>query len=323
MGRHHVRVYSHIPECELVALVDADPSSKTLADKYGIAYFANHEQMLKEIIPDAVSVVVPTPYHLLIASTCLKAGAHVLVEKPIAASVTEANELMDIARASDKILTVGHIERFNPAVRHLRELIDSGRLGKISTVTSRRVGGFPLREPKTDVVVDLAIHDIDIIAFLLGEPPRLLAAHGSQTFHSHQIDSAELLIQYGNAAGLIQTNWVTPVKVRQIAVTGSKGYVELNYLTQAMTLYEHTAVRSQDNFENFIAELGTPRVQQVDIAFREPLQAELESFVRACQTGDLEKVVSSVEATQALMVALDAVENINHGGEYDPQVCRR
>lgn len=306
MGRHHVRNYHEMNGVRLAAIADADPASAALAKQYEVPFYESYQEMIKHEQPTAVSVVVPTPFHHEVASFALQNGADVLVEKPIAATVAEAHQLESLAQQFGRILTVGHIERFNPAVLHLKQLIASGRLGEISAMVCRRVGGFPQREPKTDVIVDLAIHDIDIMADLMGEVPQLVAAHGSRTFHSQRIDSAEILLRYGVAAGFVQTNWVTPVKIRTISITGSKGYVEANYITQEVELYEHTAVRSQDNFPDFVRELGTPQVIREKIKLIEPLRQELNLFIEAVKTRDESHIVKPADATTALAIALAA-----------------
>jgi UDP-N-acetylglucosamine 3-dehydrogenase len=306
MGRHHVRNYHELSGCELVGLADMSPAGKELADQYGIPFFHDAESLLATAKPDAVSVVVPTPYHFAVASEVLRRGVSVLVEKPIAATVEEGRQLVALARQHDCLFTVGHIERFNPAVRHLQALVEGGRLGDISAVVVRRVGGFPQREPSTDVIVDLAIHDIDVIASLLRQPARLMAAHGSRTLHSQMADSAELLLDLGGASGFIQTNWVTPVKIRTISITGSKGYVEANYITQEVLLYEHTAVEAKMKFADFVAELGQPKMHVEKVAFWEPLGLELELFVESVRTGKNAGVVDPEDAIAALDLALQA-----------------
>ena len=323
MGRNHVRVYSEMDHCKLVALADIDPASADLAKQFKAKHYTDYRKMLEVECPDAVSVVVPTPYHLEVGLAALAAGSHVLMEKPVAADEDEAETLRLAAVRSNRVLTVGHVERFNPAVRYLHSLISSGRLGEISAVSARRVGGFPRREPKTNVIVDLAIHDIDIMSYLLGRRARLIGAHGSRTFHGSAVDSAELFLDFGGAGGVIQTNWVTPVKIRQIAVTGSKGYVEVNYLTQSVTLYEHTAVRGENTFEQFVERLGTPRIQTEQLQVQEPLREELEAFTGAIISGNTDGVMSCEDAIDALRLALEASNKVTEvPRHHDPSLVR-
>ena len=312
MGRHHVRNYAELDAAELLAVADSNPDTAKLAAEHGAKHYTDYIKMLDEVRPDAVSVVVPTPYHLEVGRAVLSRGIHMLIEKPIASSVEEATELMVLAKQQKVIFTVGHIERYNPVVRKLKELIDEGRVGKVTSVISKRVGGFPKVEPKTDVIVDLAIHDIDIISYLLGKHPLFVSSHGSRTIHSQKLDSAEILLDYGHASGFIQANWVTPVKIRTIAVTGSDGYIDGNYITQELHYYKHVKQPSA-GFKEFVADLGDPQKELIPVDFQEPLAAELSVFLGAIQGKVFGRLVEPADAKEALRVALKAVGQSNGG----------
>ena len=220
MGRNHVRNYFMLPESELVAIADVNPEAKSLADDYKVKFFTDYKEMLEKARPDAVSVVVPTPFHLEVATEVMSRGIHCMLEKPIASSVEDADKLITCAKENDVTFTVGHIERFNPVIKKLKQMVDDNAIGDITSVVCKRVGGFPAVEPKTDVIIDLAVHDVDIVNYLLGQKPKSISSHGSRTRHSKKIDSAEILMDYGRASGFIQANWLTPVKIRTIALTG-------------------------------------------------------------------------------------------------------
>jgi UDP-N-acetylglucosamine 3-dehydrogenase len=315
MGRHHVRLYHAMAGVELVAIVDLAPSDQVLAMAGGARVYTDYASMFAKEPVDAVSIVLPTALHLEVAVAALEAGAHVLVEKPIAASVAEAEAMMAAAKRVDRVFTVGHIERYNPVVQRLRSLIQEGAVGTVSSVATRRLGGFPSVQPPTNVIIDLAIHDLDVVAHLTGERPHLLAAHGSRTFHPDQVDSAELLVRYGQASGLLQANWVTPVKIRSIAVTGSKGYLEANYVTQEVLHFQASVTPETAAWTDFVARFGNPvRVSHAE-APREPLALELEAYISACRGLDAD-VVDPLDATVALQTALEAVALIE--GRADP-----
>jgi UDP-N-acetylglucosamine 3-dehydrogenase len=316
MGRHHVRILSQMGGVTLVGVADAVDRSGDYPAGMTPPWFASAEAMLDAARPDAVVVATPTGTHLPLAALALRAGCHVLVEKPIASTLREATELADIAVACGRILTVGHVERYNPVVRRLVELVREGALGEISSVVARRVGGFPPTEPATDVVVDLAVHDIDILNFLLGTSPQLLSAHGSRTFHTSQIDSVEMLIGYGRASGFVQANWVTPMKIRTLDVTGSLGYVQANYVTQELTWYEVERPTEQPDFASFVERLGRPGRYVERVALAEPLAAELAAFAEAARSGDCSGLVTPAEATDALGLALEAVGQVSAGAPY-------
>lgn len=315
MGQHHIRNYHEMPEVELVAIADsiADSQGQKLAEKYHTAFYSDYEEMLEVARPVAVSVAVPTYLHHEVASKTLALGIHTLVEKPITKDEVQAAELIELARQHETVLTVGHIERYNPVVLELKKIIDRGELGTVSSIISQRLGGFPRIEPESDVVVDLAIHDIDIISYLMGSEPDIIGAHGTSTFHSSETDSAEILLRYGNASGFVQANWTSPVKIRQLSITGSKGYVTVNYITQEITSYEHMAIRNQDNFDQFVKLLGEPTKKSIKFEQdeqSEPLRRELGAFAMAAAGEQPAMLVSPIDAVAALHTALMVTEQI-------------
>lgn len=312
MGRHHVRNYAVLPEAELCGLADINPKSKKLAEEYKAQYFKDYKKMINELDLDAVSIVVPTPLHLEVATYAMERGIHCLVEKPIAYSVEEADRLIMLAKKKKIVFTVGHIERYNPIVRKLKEVVDQGRFGKITSIVCQRVGGFPAVEPKTDVIIDLAVHDIDIISYLLGSQPKSVVSHGSRTHHSKEIDSAEILMNYGEASGFVQANWLTPVKIRTIAITGSQGYLFGNYITQELVYYEHNMEKSKNGtFSNFVTNMGEPDRQVIPVDFEEPLAVELKSFLGVAKGNKKSAIVDPLDAREALRLALEALSSID------------
>ncbi len=308
MGRNHLRNYFLLPEFELVGLADIDPDTKALAAEYKAQHFTDFGKMLDELKPDAVSIVVPTPFHAKVATAALERGIHCLVEKPIASTVAEADALIKLAKKQGVVFTVGHIEHYNPLIRKLKKMVDDGKVGKVTSVVCKRVGGFPAVEPKTDVIIDLAVHDIDITSHVLGQQPKKIYSHGSRTHHSKEIDSAEILMDYGDASGFVQANWLTPVKIRTIGITGSAGYLEGNYITQELEYYKHNMEPiSKSNFSNFVGKMGEPEKQVIKVDFEEPLAVELRAF-RAKIHGDKNAhLVDPVAAREALKWALEAV----------------
>lgn len=308
MGKNHVRNYFMLPESDLVGVADANPEMKSLADEYKAAFFTDYKKMLDELRPDAISVVVPTPFHFEVASEVMSRGIHCMLEKPIAATVEEADKLIECAEKNDVVLTVGHIERFNPVIRKLKQMLDENIIGDITSVICRRVGGFPAVEPKTDVIIDLAVHDIDMVSYLLKSKPKSIMSHGSRTRHSSEVDSAEILMDYGRASGFVQANWLTPVKIRKIALTGSEGYLEANYITQELLYYKHNMKKvAKDGFTDFVLQVGNPEKKVIKVDFEEPLAVELKAFL-ARALGRTVSIVDPKDAREALRVALEAVE---------------
>jgi predicted dehydrogenase len=309
MGKNHMRNYSLLPGADLVALADINPATKILADEYGAQYFTDYQKMLSETKPEAVSIVVPTTFHAEVAEYAMKRGIHVLLEKPIASTVKEADELIKLAEKNSIIFTVGHIERYNPIIIKLKTMVDEGKIGKITSIVCKRVGGFPAIEPKTDVIIDLAVHDIDIISFLLGKQPTKIFSHGSRTHHTKQIDSAEILMDYGGASGFIQANWLTPVKIRTISLTGSTGYLEGNYITQELEYYKHNMIKTPNKgFSNFVTNMGEPKKEVIKVDFEEPLAVELKAFLARINGDKQSHLVNPRDAREALRLALEAVK---------------
>ncbi len=315
MGGHHVRNYSVLLEAELVALADVDISNKKLADDHGAKFYTDYKKMLDEEKLDAVSIVVPTPIHYEVASYAMERGVHCLVEKPIAYSLDEAEKLIKLADSKKVVFTVGHIERYNPIIRAIKKIVDENKLGQITSIVCQRVGGFPKIEPKTDVIIDLAVHDIDILNYLVGSYPTNLYSHGSRTHHSQKLDSAEILLDYGKISGFVRANWLTPVKIRTISITGSKGYLEGNYITQELVYYEHNMKKVKDaQFSTFVITMGDPKKHVIPVDFEEPLAVELKAFLHTVAGNEYEELVDPRDAKEALRLSLIAVKE-NKGEE--------
>lgn len=308
MGKNHVRTYSAIEGVELVALVDINEDTEKLAQEYSTNFYTDYKEMIDREKPEAVSIVVPTNLHFSISKFVMEKGIHCLVEKPIASTPSEGEKLVEIARKNKVVFTVGHIERFNPMIQKLKKLVEEKEIGDITSIIVKRVGGFPAVEPKTDVIIDLAVHDIDILNYLLGTSPKKVYSHGSKTLHSKEIDSAEIFLDYGGASGFIQANWITPIKIRTIAITGTKGYVEGNYITQELTYYKHTMEPKNDGFKNFVVTVGEPEKRYITDDPKEPLANELREFVEAISKRSSAKLVHPDDAIRALDIALKALD---------------
>jgi UDP-N-acetylglucosamine 3-dehydrogenase len=217
MGRHHARNYHDFAQADLRAIVDTDlKRAEALALRHACRAFASVEELLAEE-PEvrAVSVVTPTATHVGVSSTLLSAGKHVLVEKPIAASVEEADAMIALAEEHDVVLAVGHVERFNPAVRELKRLVERGDMGQIVSVVARRVGVMPPQVRDANVILDLAIHDIDVFRYLLGaDAPTEVFCNAGRVNGGDLYDFADVFLRFDRVACLLQVNWVTPVKIR-------------------------------------------------------------------------------------------------------------
>jgi len=312
MGANHVRCLSEMPEAELLAVADPNlERAEELADRFGCRSYSNHHAMLMEERPDAVVLAVPTPLHTQFACDVIEAGCHLLVEKPLAESRAEALAIIQAARQKEVRLAVGHVERFNPAVRKLREIIADGDLGRVLSVSARRVGLPSPHYRETNVIVDLAVHDLDVIRYLLGEPLRMLSSVTGRLTGGPSEDYADMLLVSGTIPCVIQVNWVTPVKIRTLCVVGDAGYAELNYITQTIELYRRQDIASPANYAELIAQYSEPERKTIVGGGEEPLKAELRSFFEAIHTG-CDPEASGEDGLAAVELAEAALEYARH-----------
>lgn len=320
IGYHHARIYAELPGVELTAVCDTDDQrARRVAAAFGCRSYRDHEALVRAADVDAVSVAVPTLQHETVGTAALSAGLHALVEKPLATSVPGAQRLTRIAQSRGVVLAVGHVERFNPAVIQLKHLIETGALGAITSIQAKRVGLLPTRAPDTDVILDLAIHDIDVVTFLLGREPTEVVATAGSAVLNHTYDHAEVFLKYDGLGCFIQANWITPVKIRTLTVTGSKAYTELNYITQELKFFEATVATSHQDFPDFLAKFGEPRTGTVDLPREEPLRRELAGFVAAVSHGDGAALVTPEESIAALRVVERAQRSLQEATSAAPR----
>lgn len=284
MGRHHARIYDQMDETQLVGVADADAeTSERIARLHHTTAYSDDLRLLDEARPDIVSVVVPTEFHRRVALTALEAGCHVLIEKPITATEEEAQELIERAEVLGRKLMVGHIVRFDPAVRELKQRLEAGELGRVFEVRCRRLGPFPARVRDVGVVIDLATHDLDMIRYLTGQEVVRVYAETEQEIHS---DHEDLLIGTvrltDDTIGILDINWLTPTKVRELTVTGERGMFLVDHLTQDLYFYENAEV-NQERWSaiSLLRGVSEGRMIRYPVNKYEPLRAELESFARA------------------------------------------
>lgn len=312
MGKHHVRNYSEIEMVDLVAVSDINEElGRATAEKYGCKYYKDHRKMLEEERLDAVTIVVPSRFHHRVGLDAIKAGVHVLMEKPIAMTVSEAEDLIAAAEKANVKLMVGHVERFNPVIVKLREIIDEGRLGRVVSITAKRVSPMPVQIRDANVLVDLAVHDVDVISHLVGMQPDRVLANGGRAHLKDRDDHAEILLSYGDTSGFVEVNWVTPVRVRRMTVTGTGGYAEVDYLTQTLTLYPLVVKKTVNDYQDLLVTFADPQTIDVPVDKRESLEAEITSFLTSI-VEDTPVFTSGEEGLAALRIALIADENIKN-----------
>ncbi|HEX7225332.1 MAG TPA: Gfo/Idh/MocA family oxidoreductase [Candidatus Limnocylindria bacterium] len=318
MGRNHVRVWDEaVPGVELAAVADPDAGAveRATAGRRARGY-ATVERMLAEESLDLVSIVAPTSLHLPVTLAALAAGANVLVEKPIAATREEAVAMMDAATAAGKMLTVGHIERFNPAIRELRRRLEANELGRIFQIKATRLGPFPARIRDVGVVVDLGPHDLDVMRYLVGSEPIRLYAETERRIHTDHEDLFTGLVKFANGVvGVLDINWLTPTKQRTLSVTGERGMFVADYLTQDLVRYENpdagaTWVRPSGAAP--ITSVSEGEMTRYSIRREEPLVVELTEFAAAVRDGGAPPV-DPHDAMVALLLARTMVASAESG----------
>ncbi len=309
MGKHHARNYFQIHGANLVAVCDLNATlAKTTAEKFNCKAYSNYTEMLNNESIQAVSIAVPTKFHAQVAINCMNKGIDVLVEKPIAPTMQEAQKMILVAKEKERMLQVGHIERFNPAVQKLKALIDMGKLGEVTSIIAKRVGAVPVQVRDVNVIIDLAVHDIDIINYLFGEQPTAMGGNIGKAIVEKREDYADIFLKYKNRTGFIQVNWITPVKIRSLTVTGSRGYAELNYITQELTVYESNFTKEIiDEYGDHVIKFGLPDKTTIGIEHDEPLKLELEHFLESVKTRQT-PLVDGVVGMQTLQIALHLLE---------------
>jgi predicted dehydrogenase len=311
MGKNHARVYADIRAADLVAVVDSNEEVVTpIANKYGIRAYTDYRRMLEAEKPEAVSIAVPTALHEDVASDTMEAGAHILIEKPIAATVEQGQGLIDKAEQLGRKLMVGHIVRFNPAIQLLKKKLDAGELGRIFQVICRRTGPFPTRIRDVGVVVDLAPHDVDIMRFLTGLDPLRVFAETEQRIHTDHEDLLLGLIRFSEGVtGALEINWLTPQKNRETCVLGERGMFRVDDLTQDLYFYEN-ADAGGDLWATLKTLKGVSEGSMTRYALKryEPLKAELQAFVDAL-VNDTPMPISGEDGLAALRLAMALVES--------------
>ncbi len=307
MGTNHARVLATLPDVHLVGIVDPlDEHRVRATDLVGCATFATLDALLAEGI-DAATIAAPTHLHHEIALACIGRGIHVLVEKPIASTVAESHAIVEAAQRAGVTLMAGHVERFNPAVAAIKRAI-AGE--DILSIAIERVGPFPPRMSNVGVVIDLAVHDIDLIRWfteseIVEVQPQLSSAVAERE------DIA--LLQFRTASGVlahINTNWLTPFKARSVTVATREKYIMGNLLT-----------RQVSECFGFQPD-GSYSMRHLSVGHDEPLRAELMAFIASVRDGS-EPPVTGEQASASLEIAIQCLESRNTSAAARPTLPRR
>ena len=305
MGRNHLRVLRETTGLELAAVVDA--KAQPPAD-LGAVPFLRSVGELGSVAFDAAVISTPTATHYEVGKALLAMGKPLLVEKPVASSYEQARELLEIAQKQGTRLVVGHVERFNPAVRKLREVIREGWLGTPIHFSFTRVGGYPETEIKgNNVLLDLAVHDLDVLRSLVGSV-KLEHSMCHATWQPPVIDTAEIFLAAASGpSASVHVNWITPTKIRSIRVTGTRGVCFVDYILQTCELLGGSllrpafpAITSYESIQEVYR--ATDRIQ-FGVQKIEPLRAQAEQFRGYIDGGDVGELCTGHDALAAVLLA--------------------
>jgi len=314
MGQHHARVYHELEDVELVAIADCDETAACqVARVRNVPAYTSGVEMLEAEEPDLVSVATPTSLHCETALAALERGAHVLVEKPISSTLAEAEEMIRQARERGLLLAIGHIERFNPAVVELRRRMEAGELGSIYQFHARRLSPYPDRIQDAGVVLDLAIHELDVMTCLDPTPVERIVAETRYHIDPQREDMLTGLLRFSSGAvGVLDINWLTPTKIRTLSVTGERGMFVVNYLRQDLIFYQDG--HGDGDGWRILEILGVGEGNMVSHPIRkeEPLKREIQAFARAVVEGS-SPLVAGEDGLRVLKLALMIRESAEAG----------
>jgi predicted dehydrogenase len=305
LGRYHAEKYARMPGVELAAVVDCDFSrARALAERLGSRPFAHHREMLERV--DAVSVVVPTSAHFAVAGECLAGGKDVLIEKPMTVTLEEADALIDLAEAHGRILQVGHLERFNPAVLALREIV-----GRPRFIESHRLGFFKERATDVSVVLDLMIHDIDLIASLVQSEVRQIHAAGIAVV-TRQLDIANARLEFENGCvANVTASRISAKEERKLRIFQRDAYISVDFLQRAI---HQTRIDGAPPAESPAGPVPGLSLRRIGFEEGDALWNELTAFVAAVRERRVPEV-NGRTGRRALTIALNIMEQIRLSAE--------
>ncbi len=312
MGQNHARIHSEL--AELIGVYDVDRAlSKKVAARFGVRSFETVDDLLSQV--EAVSICTITTSHFDVASKAITAGKDLLVEKPFTGTSEKASELCRMAEKEGVTLAAGFVERHNPVVSVARGAVREGRFGKLITFASRRVSSFPARIRDVGVIMDLGIHDVDVLRYITGAEARSVFALGGRINNSSYEDHANLLVElHGGVFAFIEVNWLTPMKVRKVSLTCSGGYVQLDYMDQSLEISSSTT-KEYDMADAFRIPLDTD-VRRISVRKEEPLKLEIADFLKASASGKV-PMASGHDALNDLKVCEAALMSLRSGNKVE------
>lgn len=296
LGREHARIYASLEGSNLVAVCDNNETNgRAIAEKYGVRYIKDYRELLGEV--EAVSVATPTVNHHEITCACLEAGIHVLVEKPISRTLEEADEMIRIADSKGVVFQVGHIERFNPAFRAMQQHINKPRFFE-----AHRMGIFTMRSLDIDVVMDLMVHELDIISSLVSSEVVKVEAVGIPIL-TPKIDLANARLEFADGCiANITASRVSGERLRKLRIFQPNEYYSIDFAEQQVMQCKLVPAGVPGTLPEIIA-------GGIEIPKREPLLSEIESFLDSVRS-KTPPLVSGAEGRRALALAIEVLTKI-------------
>lgn len=311
MGQNHARILADMGMLAGVSDISSE-AAKKVADKYSVSSSTDYKELLKEDV-DAVVIVTPTTTHKKVAMDAMNAGKHVLLEKPMTGVSSDLVELVKLAEKQGVVLAGGFVERHNPVVDFAKKAIQSGEYGELITAASRRVSSLPSRIKDVGVVMDLGIHDLDVIQHVVDQDARSVYALGGRGKGIEFEDHANILIDFDKGAtGFVEVNWLTPMKVRKLALTCSKNFVEVDYMEQSAQVCSSSFKPFEPgNLFNVPLEFDLRRIA---LRKEEPLRRELTDFISAVEKGR-QPLVPGESGVKTLKIAEAALRSVRSGNK--------
>lgn len=310
MGKNHARVCSDLPDVDLVGICDVNrDAAKVVAERFNTKAYSSYKDLLGLV--DCVIIATPTNTHFEITNNALSYGKHVLVEKPICDTIKNAEDIVKKAEIENLVLASGHIERHNPAVAFVKEGIQKNKFGEIISLSSKRVSNLPGRIKDVGVILDFGVHDIDVMRFLSGEVKSVYAKAGVYNKNIMHEDHATILLNFENdICGVVEVNWLTPIKIRKLFLTCSEQFVEMDYIDQSVNI-------SSSSF-NVVDEMDLYHVpmqfttNHIGLEKKEPLKNEIQDFIQAIKTHK-KPLATGYDGLMALRIAKNALESFKRG----------
>jgi UDP-N-acetylglucosamine 3-dehydrogenase len=323
MGMNHLRVLRDFSEeqAQLTGIAEAhEPTLRRAMGRFHVAGFLDYRHLVEATRPDLVAVVVPTYLHFEVASYLLDQGINVLIEKPMTSTIEEALALIELADRRGAKIAVGHIERFNPAVIEVKRRLVAGELGQVFHLHARRLGPFPPRIRDVGVTLDLATHDIDVMRYLADAEIERVYAETQRRIHDKYEDLVLGVLRFTNdAIGMLDVNWLTPTKVRELSVTGDRGMYLINYLTQDLYFYENDYTPTNWDAMRTLTGVSEGTMTRLKVQKTEPLRLEYEDVFAAIQNDTLPSVTG--EDGVAVLRVVFQLAGEAHAPEDAPQMA--